>query len=76
MNKIDTRTFEIAQELGDGLSEQRLWSRMALASSHEDFAAAWLQLQARLLQNVRTGVLILGNAMVIDDKSTYKAHLF
>ena len=67
MSGAEGRIVERAFDRVSGPSDQLLWSRLSKATNREDFAATWLQLQARTLQHARTGVLILGAA----DKGPY-----
>lgn len=60
MKGADSRLIEPLFERHAGPSDQQLWSRLAKATDREDFAATWLQVQARMLTGARVGVLILG----------------
>lgn len=62
MTEIESRPVEVGYDRDAGVSDRLLWARLARTSNRADFAAVWLQLQARLLKDVRVGVLILGEA--------------
>ncbi len=62
MTELESRPLEIGYDRDAGVSDRLLWSRLSRATSREEFAAIWLQLQARMLKEVRVGVLILGKA--------------
>ena len=64
MTETESRPLEVGFDRDSGVSDRLLWSRLAKATSREDFAAIWLQLQARLIKDVRVGVLILGPAEI------------
>lgn len=60
MTEAESRPIELGFDRDSGVSDRLLWSRLSKATSREDFAAIWLQLQARIIKDVRVGVLILG----------------
>ncbi len=62
MTEADRSPLDIGFDRDSGISDRLLWSRLSKATGREEFAAIWLQLQARLIKDVRVGVLILGPA--------------
>lgn len=62
MNGMEGRPVELAYDRDSGVSDRLLWSRLSKATNRDDFVAAWLPLQARLLRGAQVGVLILGEA--------------
>ncbi len=60
MTGAGPKTVELAYDRDAGPSDKLLWAQLAKTTNVEDFAALWLQMQARALGEVRLGVLIMG----------------